>query len=144
MLRAAGKLYIAMADKTYGEIANGTSKLEGNPFLTYPANIAVLSCWSAARCSSGITLQNISMTSSVRSNVVMYDLCLWGPSAATLRRLQAWAGSCDFTNQFITQRTHVTMDDVAGLARRRALAAMAEVSFQHGCCAYLRGIAIAL
>ncbi len=31
-----------MVDKTDGEIANGMSQLQGNPSLTYPANIAVL------------------------------------------------------------------------------------------------------
>ncbi len=55
MLRAAGKLYIAMADKTDGEIANGTSQPQGNPSLTYPANIAVL--WlSGPRTHSVVTV----------------------------------------------------------------------------------------
>jgi hypothetical protein len=55
MLRAAGKVYTAMAEKTDGEIANGTIKPEGNPSLTYPANMDVL--WlSGPRTHSVVTV----------------------------------------------------------------------------------------
>ena len=44
-----------MAEKTDGEIANGTSQLQGNPSLTYPANMDVL--WlSGPRTHSVVTV----------------------------------------------------------------------------------------